>query len=79
MATACLLGWELRGDAEDRVDELALRDGIALGDPAELTFADSMHRLVAGNRSASTLHRPESEARSNPLLDESMVLLNDVV
>ena len=65
---------ELLGDAEDRMDELALREGIALRDPVDLTFADRMHRLVAGYRPASTLHRPESEARSNPLLDEAMVL-----
>jgi hypothetical protein len=74
-----LAQWELGGDAEERVDELALRDGIALRDPADLTFADGMHCLVTGYRSASTLHRSESEACSKPLLDESMVLLDDVV
>jgi hypothetical protein len=52
------------------VDELAVRGGIALGYPTHLTFADSMHRLVAGDRSASTLYRSESKARRNPLLDE---------
>ena len=54
---------ELRGDAEDCVNELPLRYRIALGNPSDLTFADGMHRLVPFNRSASTLHGSESEAR----------------
>ena len=58
--------WELRSDAEDRVDELALRYRIALSDLADLTFADCMHRLVAFDRSACTLHRVESETRRDP-------------
>src|SRR5690242_16591508 len=70
---------ELRSDAEDLVNELPLRDGIALSDPADLTFADCMHRLVTIDRSAGALRRPESEARRNPLFYESMVLLDDVV
>src|SRR6516164_2692664 len=78
-ATMCAAGWELRGHAEDGVDELALRYSIALSDPADLTFADCVHRLVTLDRSAGTLHRSEPEARRNPLLDEPMVLLDDVV
>jgi len=75
----CAAGWELRGHAEDGVDELALRYSIALSDPADLTFADNVHRLVTLDRSAGTLHRSEPEARRNSLLDEPMVLLDDVV
>jgi hypothetical protein len=57
------------------MDELALRDSIALGDPSDLTFADCMHRLVALYGSAGTLlRRSKSEARRNPLLYETMVL-----
>jgi len=37
---------ELRGDAEDGVDELTLSNRIALADPADLPFAICMHRLV---------------------------------
>ena len=37
----------LCSDAEDGVDELALRYRIALSDPADLTFADCIHRLIA--------------------------------
>ena len=68
-----------RGDAEDCMDKLALRDSIAFSNPADLTFANGMHRLVAFDRSACTLYRSESKARRNPLLDEPMVLLDDVV
>ncbi len=66
-------------DAEDCVDELALRYRIALGDPADLTFADGVHGLVALDRSVCTLRRSEPEARRNPLLDEPMVLSDDVI
>ena len=75
----CPAGWKLCGHAEDGVDELALRYSIALSDPADLTFADCVHRLVTLDRSAGTLHRSEPEARRNPPLDEPMVLLDDVV
>src|SRR5262252_3778086 len=76
---ACVQRLELRSDAEDRVDELALRYSIALGDPADLTFVDGMHRLIAFDGSTSALDRSESEACGNPLLDEAMVLLDDIV
>jgi hypothetical protein len=60
------------------VDELPLRYRIALGDPAGLTFADCMQRLVALDRSTSALDRPEPEACGNSFLGESVVLLDDV-
>src|SRR5262249_53388774 len=67
------------GDAEYCVDKLPLRYGIALPDPTDLTLADCMHRLVALNGSTRALDRSEPQARRDPLLDESMVLLDDVV
>ena len=70
----CLCRWELRGDAEDGMDKLALRDSVALSNPAHLTFADGMHCLVALNRSTGAVDRSKSQARGNPLLDEAMVL-----
>src|SRR3954447_26832611 len=66
---------ELRGNDEDRVNELSLSDRIALRDPADLAFSDRVHRLIALDGSARTLGRTEAEARGYPLLDESMVLL----
>jgi hypothetical protein len=70
---------ELRGDAEDAVDEFALRCRIAFTNPADLTLAYGMHRFVARDRSPCTLRRTEAEAGRNPLLDKAMVLLDDVV
>src|SRR5262249_28030445 len=75
----CVSSGDLRGDAEDRADELALRDDVASGNPTDLTFANRVHRLVTFNRSTSTLHRSESETCGDSLLDEPMVLLDDVV
>jgi hypothetical protein len=69
----------LRSDTEDYVDELPLRYRIALRDPPDLTFADCMHRFVPLDGSTRTFSRSESEARGNPLLYESMALLEDVI
>jgi hypothetical protein len=70
---------KLRGDSKDGVDKLALRYRIALSDPADLTLADCMHRLIALDGSTSSVDRSESEACRNPLLDETVVLLDDIV
>src|SRR5262249_55057436 len=70
---------DLRSDTEDGVDEVALRYGIALGDPAHLALADCMHRLITLDSSTSALDRSQPEVCRNPLLDEAMVLFDDVV
>ena len=70
---------ELSSDIEDCVDELSLSNRIVFGQPADLSFADCMHRLVTLNRSPRSLRGPKTEARRDPLLDEAMVLLDDVV
>jgi hypothetical protein len=60
MAHDLLTAEELRGNAEDRVNELALADWIAFRDPPDLAFADCVHRLIALDGSACTLCRTEA-------------------
>jgi hypothetical protein len=61
------------------MDELTLTYGITLRHPADLPFADRMHRLVTLNRSPSTFRRSEPETCRNSLLDEAVVLLDHVI
>jgi len=46
----------LRRNTEDRVNELALTDRITLGQPSDLPFANSVHRLISLDRSTSTFY-----------------------
>jgi hypothetical protein len=59
------------------MDELTLAHRITLCQPANLSFANRMHGLVAFDGSPGSFHRPESEARDDSFLDESVVLLDD--
>jgi hypothetical protein len=61
------------------MNELPLPDHIALRQPPDLSFSDQMHRLVTIDRPQGPFRRPEPQTRGNPLLDKSVVLLNDVV
>src|SRR3977135_2051242 len=61
------------------MDELTLADDIALVHPADLSLPDGMHRLVTLDGSPRPFRRTKTEARRDPLLDESMILLADVV
>src|SRR5512133_842476 len=61
------------------MNELTLADDIALGQPADLPLPNRVHGLVALDRSPRAFSRSESKARGNPLLDESVILLDDVV
>jgi hypothetical protein len=68
----------LRGDPGNRVDELPLSDCIVLINPTDLSFADCVHCLVTLNRPAGALRGAKAGARRDPLLDETMLLLDGV-
>ena len=69
----------LRSDAEDLMNETNLASDIALGQPSHLPFFDHVHGFISGYRIYRSLHRAEPEAGRDPLFDEPVVLLNDVV
>ena len=52
---------------------------ISLSPPPDLTFSDHVNLLISTYRVYRTRHRTKPEASSDPLLDESMVLLHDIV
>ena len=72
-------GVELRSDAKEGMNEPALPNHITLGQPPDLPFPDQMHHFVTIDRPQCSFCRPEPQTRRHALLDESMVLLNDVV
>jgi hypothetical protein len=71
--------WNYAAMPKRGMNELALPDHIALRQPPDLPLADQMHRLITVCRPQCPFWRPEPQTRRNALLDESMVLLNDVV
>ena len=74
-----MAGKALCSNTEEAVDELTLAEDIALAQPANLSFPDCVHRFIALYGSGRAFGRPESETGDDALLNESMVLLDDVV
>src|SRR5947209_11845275 len=66
-------------DAVNLMDESDLPNHVIFRQPADLTFSDHVHRLIPGDRVQRATYRPEPKARSDSLLDETMVLFQDIV
>ena len=64
---------------EDAVDKLILRPNIALPQPSNLPFPNLVNCLVALDRSSCAVETTEMLLGTNPFLDGSVVLLEDVV
>ena len=71
--------WNQVAMPKQGMDALALPHGVRLCQPADLPLPDHMHRSVTLDRPPSSFRRVESETRCNPLPDETMILLDDVV
>ena len=75
----CVSSAESRCNPERTLDKPDLANDIVFGYPADLTFADDVHGLVSRNRVQRAIDGSEPLASHDPLLDETMILLKDVV
>jgi len=55
------------------VYEPDLSNDIALRQPADLTFADHVHRFISSDRVQGAAHRSEPKARGDSFLDETVI------
>ena len=62
-----------------RFDELVLRQDVTLLHPSDLTFTDLVYRLVALNRLTCTTELTKMLFGTDPFLDGTVILLQDVV
>jgi hypothetical protein len=66
-------------EAKEASDERGLTGGVVLRQPPDLSLADHVHRFDSLKRSPRRVKRSESLTRSDPTLDASMVLFDDIV
>src|SRR5882672_7428803 len=69
----------LLGGTKDAVNESDLPDHISFCQPADLPFANDVHRLVSGDRVQRAVGRSKPKTGGDSFLDESVVLFHDVV
>ena len=69
----------LDGEAERPIDELVLCQDVTLLDPSNLTFADLMDCFVALNRPPRTTELTKVLLGTDPFLDGTVILLQDVI
>ena len=66
-------------DPVNLVYEPDLSDHSALRQPADLTFADHVHRFISSDRVQRAAHRSEPEARGDSFFDETVMLFQHIV
>ena len=69
----------LDGEAKRPIDELVLCQDVTLLDPSNLTFADLMDYFVALNRPPLTTELTKVLLGTDPFLDRTVILLQDVI
>src|SRR5260370_1356786 len=66
-------------EGKRQIDELVLGQDVSLLDPSNLTFADLMDYFVALNRPPRTTEMTKMLLGTDPFLDGTVILLQDVV
>jgi hypothetical protein len=64
---------------EQLVDDTILREGIALGEPLKLAFAEHMHGFIALDGPLGRGERSKPQARPHTTLHKPMVLLHHII
>ena len=69
----------LGGDTEQAGNEMSLTDRVTLGQPADSTLVDHVHRFDSLQRPPRALKRSVSFREPDPFLYGSVILLDDIV